>query len=128
MKNKEPQVMHPEMFRDNPVLFMFFLATSIFLIGIILFLGWWIKVKNTKLIIDSNRDTIYYETGIFSKKIDELHISKIRNIYIYQSFFNRIFNVGKIKIYTSGDNPEIILDGFYDPKSIKETLQYIRDN
>ena len=40
-----------------------------------------------------------------------------------QSFFNRIFGVGAIEIYTAGDNPEIIAAGLPDPNKVRELIK-----
>ena len=65
--------------------------------------------------------------GILSKKRTEIEVDKIRTIKVVQSLSDRIFGAGDIEIYTSGDDPEIILLGFPSPNTIKDALKNIKE-
>jgi uncharacterized membrane protein YdbT with pleckstrin-like domain len=113
---------HPVMFKNNPIGFIItLLLIPVFGIGLIILLGWHLKNKASKLIVRENG--ILFEKGLLSKERSEVTISSVRTVKIKQSFFNRIFGVGRIEIYTAGDSPEIIATGMPDPNKIREIIQ-----
>lgn len=113
---------HPVMFKNNPIGFIItLLLIPVFGIGLLILLGWHLKNKASKLTVRENG--ILFEKGLLSKERSEVTISSVRTVKIKQSFFNRIFGVGKVEIYTAGDSPEIIATGMPDPNKIRELIQ-----
>ena len=47
---------------------------------------------------------------------------------IFKTFFDRIFGVGSIEIYTAGDSPEIVAKGLPDPNRISEIIRPRNDD
>lgn len=94
-----------------------------FLFGWLIFplIYWYIQSISSKLMIDQGE--LLYESGILSKDRTEIQISRIRTVKIHQSFTNRIFGVGTISIFTSGDSPEVVLKNFPQPNYIRELLK-----
>jgi uncharacterized membrane protein YdbT with pleckstrin-like domain len=112
---------HPVMFKNNPIGFVItLLLVPVFGIGLLILLGWHLKNKASKLTV--NEYEILYEKGLLSKERSELKISSVRATKVKQSFFNRIFGVGAIEIYTAGDSPEIVATGMPDPNKIRELI------
>jgi len=66
---------------------------------------------------------ILFEKGLLSKERSEVKISIVRTVRVKQSFFNRIFGVGTVEIFTAGDNPEIVAKGMPDPNRIRELIK-----
>ena len=98
---------HPVMFKNNPVGFIVaLLLVPVFGAGLIILLSWHIYNKSSTLKINENE--ISYEKGILSKERAVVNMGSVRTTKIKQTFFNRIFGVGTIEIYTSGDTPDII--------------------
>ena len=113
---------NPVMFRNNPIGFIFaVLLIAAFGLGILILLWWFLQCKSTKLSVNENE--ILFEKGLLSKERSEVNISSIRTIKVKQSFFNRIFGVGTIEIYTAGDNPEIVAAGLPDPNQVRELIK-----
>lgn len=52
-----------------------------------------------------------------------MNISSIRTIRVKQSFFNRIFGVGTVEIYTAGDSAEFVAKGLPDPNKVRELVK-----
>jgi len=102
-------------FRSRPFEFLLF--------GWLIFplIYWYIQSISSKLTIDEGE--LLYESGILSKDKTEIQISSIRTVKIYQSLTNRIFGVGTISIFTSGDSPEVVLKGFPQPNYLRELLK-----
>ena len=113
---------NPVMFRNNPIGFIFaVLLIAAFGLGILVLLWWFLQCKSTKLSVNENE--ILFEKGLLSKERSEVNMSSIRTIKVKQSFFNRIFGVGTIEIYTAGDNPEIVAAGLPDPNKVRELIK-----
>jgi uncharacterized membrane protein YdbT with pleckstrin-like domain len=113
---------HPVMFKNNPIGFIIsLLLIPVFGIGLLILLGWHLQNKATKLTVNENE--ILHEKGLLSKERSEVNINSIRTTKVKQSFFNRIFGVGAVEIYTAGDSPEITVAGMPDPNKIRELIK-----
>lgn len=112
---------HPSMFRNNPLGFILAILLIPVAIGILILLWWYLQCKSTKL--EFNGNDLILEKGLLSKERMELDVRRIRSVNVYQSFFNRIFGVGKIAIFTAGDNPEIEVAGLPRPHDLRELIK-----
>lgn len=113
---------HPAMFKNNPVGFIVsVLLIAAFGAGLLILLVWYLQTKASLLEIDEH--DILYEKGLLSKERSEVGIESVRTVKVKQSFFNRIFGVGTITIYTSGDSPEIVAAGMPDPNRVREIIK-----
>jgi uncharacterized membrane protein YdbT with pleckstrin-like domain len=113
---------NPVMFRNNPLGFLLSIVLiPAFGLGILILLWWFLQCKSTKLSVFDNE--ILFEKGLLSKERSEVNISGIRTIKVKQSFFNRIFGVGTVEIYTAGDDPEFIAHGLPDPNKVRELIK-----
>ena len=113
---------HPVMFKNNPLGFIICLALiPAGGIGLLILLTWHLKNKASKLTVNGN--DILFEKGLLSKERSEVNLASVRTTKVKQSFFNRIFGVGTIEIYTAGDSPEIVASGIPDPNKIREFIK-----
>ena len=101
------------------------------IIGLVVWLGtviwlliWYLKTKSKKLSI-TNRDMLY-EEGLLRKNRKELALDKVRTVEVDQDFIERIFGVGKVRVFTAGDEPEIVVEGLPDPNKIRELIKNIQ--
>jgi uncharacterized membrane protein YdbT with pleckstrin-like domain len=118
---------HPAMFKNNPIGFIVaVLLIPVFGIGVLILLAWYLQAKASKLSVFENE--IHYEKGLLSKVHSELSIAGIRTVRVKQSFFDRIFGVGTIEIFTAGDNPEIVVSGLPDPNKVREIIKLRQNN
>ncbi|MDN3638102.1 PH domain-containing protein [Simiduia curdlanivorans] len=109
---------HPAMFKARPFSFILCLLLCAVGVGILILMVWYVKCKSTKLEIVDNE--VVLERGLMSKERIELGIASIRSVRVYQSFLNRITGVGKITVFTAGDNPEFEVDGIPEPNKFRE--------
>lgn len=114
------------MFRNNPLGFILAVLLIPLAIGILILLYWYLMCKATKLEVDAS--SIILERGLLSKEKIELDVDSVRTVRIYQSFFNRMFGVGKISVYTSGDVPEFDISGMPDPNRFRELIKVANAN
>lgn len=118
----EPYSEHPVMFKNNPLGFIIsLLLVPVFGVGLLILLFWYLKCKSSKLTIHEN--DLLYEKGLLSKERSEVSLHRIRTVTVKQSFFNRIFGVGTIEIYTAGDRPEMTAHGMPDPNRVRELVK-----
>lgn len=122
---KELYAEHPAMFKNNPLGFILAVLLIPVAVGIIILLWWYLQARSSKLTVFENE--ILFEKGLLSKERAEVNISIVRTVRVNQSFFNRIFGVGTLSIYTAGDNPEIVARVMPDPNRIRELIK-LRQN
>ena len=116
---------NPSMFKNEPISFIVSIVLiAAFGLGLLLLLVWYLRVKSTRLIITSSNVTL--ERGLLSKERSEVSLESIRTVKVKQSFFNRIFGVGAIELYTAGDTPEITVKGMPDPNKIREIVKTVQ--
>ena len=117
---------HPSMWRSNPLLFIAYLGLILlFGIGLIFLLVWWIKSKNTTLIVTDKRTIL--QQGLLSRYTNEVMHAHIRNIQVQQSMMERFFNTGTIKIASAGTGDiEITVSGIPAPNRIKAVIDHYR--
>jgi uncharacterized membrane protein YdbT with pleckstrin-like domain len=111
---------HPPMFRNHPLGFVLSVLLIAVAIGIIILLVWYVKSRSEQLTITN--EGLRYEKGILSKTHNELKLTSIRSVRVYQSFFQRMFGTGDVDIFTAGDVPEVTLKGMPDPQQIREIV------
>jgi uncharacterized membrane protein YdbT with pleckstrin-like domain len=136
---------NPKMPRNSPIKFTLIIILNIAglvaairldqqnfqIIGLVVWLGtviwlliWYLKTKSKKLSI-TNRDMLY-EVGLLRKNRKELALDKVRTVEVDQDFIERIFGVGKVRVFTAGDEPEIVVEGLPDPNKIRELIKKIQ--
>lgn len=112
---------NPKMFRSNPLGFLLAVLLVAVGVGVLILLWWYVDCRTTTLRAD--RSGVSLEHGIFSKERIELDMDKIRAVKVYQSLFNRMFGVGRISVFTSGDSPEIEIGGISSPHRFSELVK-----
>lgn len=108
----------PSMMKSNPIGFFLGLAACLIFIGIPIMVVWYIRNKNTRLIITETNVT--YCTGLVSKDEKRITRDKISRFDIHQGGADRIFDVCKVSVYTSGDYEEFAQGGLPFPEELKE--------
>lgn len=117
---------HPSMWRSNPLLFLLCLVLILaYGAGLLLLLVWWVKTKNTTLIVTDKRTIL--QTGLLSRHTNEVVHVHIRNIQIQQNPIERLFNIGTLKIASAGTGDiEISVSGIPGPNRIKSIIDHYR--
>ena len=116
---------NPSMFRNRPVEFIVALVLCIVVVGLIIFLIWWMRCKGTQLTVTNERTTL--RRGILSKSITEVWHQDVRNVQLDQTFFQRLLGVGSLGISSSGQaGLEISVSGIPDPERVKDLIDQHR--
>ncbi len=112
---------HPRMFADEPGRFILAILLIPVVVGIVWLVIWWIKTRCTLVTVGDER--VLLSRGIFAKERLEIELESIRTVQIDQTFVDRIFNCGILKIYTAGDRPELLQKGLPDPERLRSALR-----
>ncbi|MEM7693284.1 MAG: PH domain-containing protein [Pseudomonadota bacterium] len=115
---------HPTMFADEPGKFILACLLVPFVVGIF-WLGWWYIVNRSTIVtVDDERVTL--RRGVFNKENIEVEMTSIRTVRVDQTFVDRIFNCGILKVFTAGDEPDIEQGGLPDPSRLRTVMRQAR--
>lgn len=96
--------------------------------GILLFalsalqlLIWWVSTRTDQLKITD--DEILWTHGLVNKKYTELGMGSVRTVQVSQSLLQRLLDAGDIRVFTTGDLPELVVRGLPDPNRIRELVK-----
>lgn len=89
--------------------------------GIVILLYWFVTTRAMRLRITG--DQVHLERGLLSKRHVELNVDQIRAVRVYQGFLDRIFRVGRIEVFTTGDDPEFVVTGMPDPDRVRDHVR-----
>ena len=93
--------------------------------GVGMLCWWWFDRLGASIEITTKRTIMHL--GIFSKSSSEVVHDNIRNIQIDQSFLQRVANVGKIGISSSGqDGVELQVNHLKDPDNLRKIIDLYR--
>jgi uncharacterized membrane protein YdbT with pleckstrin-like domain len=86
---------------------------------------WKVSTYNTRLRVTNKRSTL--TVGLLSRRTTEVLHDNIRNVKIEQRFWERVWNVGRISIASSGtDEEEIEMAGVPDPHELARIVDLYR--
>ena len=111
---------HPVMFGDRPLLFMLLLVLTPVVVGALFLLAWYLGTRSNRLVIEDGR--VRHRQGLLSKRVKEVAIGKIRAVEVDQSLLQRLTDVGRVQLFTTGDVPEIVLGGLPRPYDVKRAV------
>ena len=111
----------PSMFRNNPLGFIAAVILIPVAVGIVILVYWYIKVRSLRLLIEG--DGVHIERGFLSKEQLDIDVKKIRTVVVFQTLWGRMMDVGRIEIFTGGDDAECVLEGMPRPNMVRD---YIR--
>ncbi|MBI1219729.1 MAG: PH domain-containing protein [Rhodobacteraceae bacterium] len=109
------------MFRNNPIGFIVAVILIPVGVGAVILIYWYLKAHATRMTISGN--ALHISRGLFSKENIDIDARKIRTVTVKQSFWQRIFDVGMIEIFTGGDDAECTLMGMPYPNKVRELVK-----
>jgi uncharacterized membrane protein YdbT with pleckstrin-like domain len=82
----------------------------------------WMVTRSTVYTLTSQRLTT--RRGVFTRTVEDLELYRVRDTRLEQSFFERLFNVGKVVLYTTdASTPEVHLRFVRNAETVRETLR-----
>ncbi len=101
------------------------LSAIVAVLGFSLLAWWWIDRLGASFEITTKRTIMH--RGFFSKSSSEVVHDNIRNIQIDQTFLQRVTNVGRVGISSSGqDGVEIQVNHLPNPKKLQDVIDLYR--
>jgi uncharacterized membrane protein YdbT with pleckstrin-like domain len=79
-----------------------------------------ILLRYTKLSIGGNK--LRYETGILSRATRTMEISKVQDVHVHQSLFQRIVGIGDLSIETAGESSRLAMKNVDRPQYIADYI------
>lgn len=112
----------PALFGGNVFTHILMVLLSLVVVGLFVYLWEWIRCRATRLVITTHRTTL--ETGIISRRTNEVRHRDIRNVAVSQGAFDRLFNVGLLELSSAGQSDvEIAIKGIRDPQGTADLIR-----
>lgn len=111
----------PAMFRNHPLGFIVSVLLIPVGVGVVILIYWYFKTRGTRLTLSGN--AVHIERGLFSKEHIDIDARKIRTVAVNQTFWQRLFDVGTIEIFTGGDDAECTLLGMPEPNKVRDFVK-----
>ena len=93
---------------------------AVALLGLIIPLRRQIKRQMVKVTIAG--DKLRYEAGLLSKTTRNIQLSKVQDVRVDQSLFQRMWGVGDISIETSGESSRLEVDNLDQPQAVADEI------
>lgn len=110
---------------------MFFpIAAVLVIIPLVYMMVQWLLIRSNRYKVTTER--VFFTTGIFSKKTEALELYRVRDIDMYEPFWQRMFKLGNVKLTTSDKTtPDFLLRAVPNPSellnSIRKAVETRRD-
>lgn len=94
------------------------------LFGIYLFVSRMVIKYTTEIAITTQR--LIYKKGVIARAVGEMKLDRLEGINVWQSFFGRIFNYGRISVHGVGVG-HVVLPEMEEPMKFRKALDYARN-
>lgn len=118
---KTVYVASPSMFRNHPIGFVVTALLCVVGVGIPVMLVWYLRCRSTELTVTDLRTRLH--RGWLSRSITEVWHRDVRNVQLEQTFFQRLFDTGRIGVSSAANSGmEIEVGGLRHPDTIKNLI------
>lgn len=93
-------------------------------VAAVVLLVWKVQQKSRSLEITNKRTVA--SVGLFSKSTSEVLHDNIRSVKIDQTFWERVWNIGTIKLSSSADGVEVTAEKMKDPENLRKIIDLYR--
>lgn len=93
----------------------------VFALSALQLLIWWVSTRTDQLTITD--EEILWTHGLVNKRYTELGMGSVRTVQVSQSLLQRLLDAGDIRVFTTGDLPELVVRGLPDPGRIRELVK-----
>jgi uncharacterized membrane protein YdbT with pleckstrin-like domain len=110
------------MFLASPFVFTLCLLLSLLGVGLVVLLVWSIRARSVRLRVTTRRTIL--SVGVFSRAAIEIPHSDVREIFVSQTFYERLRGVGALEIAGPARGEiEISIDGLRDPHGVAALIR-----
>jgi len=102
---------------------MFFpIAAVLVIIPLVYMMVRWLLIRSNRYKVTTER--VFFTTGIFSKKTEALELYRVRDIDMYEPFWQRMFKLGNVKLTTSDKTtPDFLLKAVPNPAELLNNIR-----
>jgi uncharacterized membrane protein YdbT with pleckstrin-like domain len=93
----------------------------VFALSALRLLTWWVNTRTDQLKITD--DEVLWTHGLINKKYTEVGMGSVRTVQVSQSLLQRLLNAGDLRVFTTGDLPELVVRGLPQPNRIRELVK-----
>jgi uncharacterized membrane protein YdbT with pleckstrin-like domain len=79
-----------------------------------------LHIRFTKITISG--DKLHYETGMFSKTMRTIQMTKIQDVRIDQTLVQRLMQIGNLSIETAGETSRLTIQDIDSPRAIADEI------
>lgn len=88
------------------------------------FIAWWKWLVTRNTIYEVTTQRLRFRTGVFSKKLEEIELYRVRDSTLDEPFFLRLFKAGNIVVQTTDTTtPTVILRAVRGAAQVREGLR-----
>jgi uncharacterized membrane protein YdbT with pleckstrin-like domain len=98
-----------------------YVGYALIALGLLRLIGWWLAARFDHLEIREHE--VVWTHGFLNKNYTETNMASIRTVRVHQSLLQRMLNAGDLVIYTTGDEPELAVNGLPRPREIREHIK-----
>lgn len=99
----------------------FITAAVVLIFGISIAAGM-VVLRSTRYTITNQR--LLVESGLFSKRVDEIDMRLIDDSHFHQGFVHRMLGIGNVTVMSSDKNtPVYTMRGVRDPRAVRELIR-----
>jgi len=113
---------YPAMFQADPLRWLVYLLLVFALgAGLVLYGLWWFRVYGKRLVL-TDEEAVYIK-GVFNTSTTEIRLADIRSVEVDQSFWQKLMNIGTVRIASAGsDGWEIEIEGLPNPAKVRRII------
>jgi uncharacterized membrane protein YdbT with pleckstrin-like domain len=79
-----------------------------------------LRLRYTKLSVSAGK--LRYETGMLSRSVRTMEVSKVQDVRVEQTFMDRLLNLGTISIETAGETSRLTMAGVEEPQQVADSI------
>jgi uncharacterized membrane protein YdbT with pleckstrin-like domain len=90
-------------------------------LSVLTLLVWYIRTKFDRLTVREGE--IIWAHGLLNKQYTEINTGSVRTVRVNQSILQRLLGAGDVKVFTSGDLPEVVVRGLPNPGALRNYIK-----
>ena len=72
--------------------------------------------------ISVSGDKLTYETGMLSKTVRTIQLSRVQDVTVHQSLGQRLVGIGNLSIETAGETSMLTIENIDDPRAVADEI------
>ncbi len=82
----------------------------------------YLQIKRRFTVMTLEGDKVRFESGVFSKTTRNIVVTKVQDVGVKQTFWQRVFQVGDISIETAGETSRLMITNIDHPQEVADEI------